>query len=128
MLDEYFEQKKAVSLRFKLFREILFQSVNELSGETGISEEQIKLVETGAIIPNIMFIEIFVREYGLNLTWLVSGNGNIFFEVREKTPFDIYEYCKCYDTQTPEFQRFLELRTQLFEDENYKEYREEWQE
>ncbi len=77
-LDEYFQQKKAMGKRFKQFRELLGKSRKEIEDEANfllIQEQRIKMVEIGAIIPDILFIQYFTENYGLNLTWLVKGTG-----------------------------------------------------
>ncbi len=77
-LDEYFKQKKAMGKRFKQFRELLGKSRKEIEDEANfllIQEQRIKMVEIGAIIPDILFIQYFTENYGLNLTWLVKGTG-----------------------------------------------------
>jgi hypothetical protein len=38
------------------------------------------MVEIGAIIPDILFIQYFTENYGLNLTWLVKGTGKPFLK------------------------------------------------
>jgi transcriptional regulator with XRE-family HTH domain len=82
-LDEYFKQKKAMGRRFKQFREMLGKSRKEIEDEANfllIQEQRIKMVEIGAIIPDILFIQYFTENYGLNLTWLVKGTGEPFLK------------------------------------------------
>jgi transcriptional regulator with XRE-family HTH domain len=82
-LDEYFQQKKAMGKRFKQFREMLGKSRKEFEAEANdllIQEQRIKMVEIGAIIPDIFFIQYFTENYGLNLTWLVKGTGKPFLK------------------------------------------------
>jgi transcriptional regulator with XRE-family HTH domain len=85
-LDEYFQQKKAMGKRFKQFRELLGKSRKEIENEANfllIQEQRIKMVEIGAIIPDILFIQYFTENYGLNLTWLVKGTGKPFLTITE---------------------------------------------
>jgi hypothetical protein len=92
-IDEYFQQKKEMGKRFKQFRDLVGKSKTELEQETNqplIQEERIKMVEYGAIIPDIIFIQYFTEEYGLNLTWLVKGSGLLFTKKGAKTPEEIY--------------------------------------
>ena len=92
-LDEYFQQKKAMGKRFKQFRELVGKSKKEIEQEANhplIMEERINMFEYGAIIPDIIFMQYFTEEYGLNLTWLVKGSGFIFAKKGAKTPEDIY--------------------------------------
>jgi transcriptional regulator with XRE-family HTH domain len=92
-LDDYVQQKKAMGHRFKQFRELIGKSRKELVEEAEeplIMEQRIKMFEYGAIIPDIIFIQHFTEEYGLNLTWLVIGAGSIFTKKGAKTPKDIF--------------------------------------
>jgi len=92
-LDEYAKQKKAMGKRFKQFRELVEKSKIQMEQEANlplIKAEKIKQFEYGAIIPDIIFIQYFTEEYGLNLTWLVTGGGFLFNKKGDKTPEDIY--------------------------------------
>lgn len=88
-LDSDNGQIKAIGKRFQQFRNVIGKSTPRLEKEAkklGIKEARIKLIEKGIIIPNIVFIQYFTEEYGLNLTWLVTGDGNMFYKKGEKTP------------------------------------------
>ena len=92
-LDEYVQQKKEIGQRFKKFRELVGKSKKEMEQEANhplIMTERIKLFEYGAIIPDIIFMQYFTEEYGLNLTWLVKGTGLLFTKKGAKTPEEIY--------------------------------------
>ena len=92
-LDEYAKQKKEMGKRFKQFRELVDKSKMQMEQEANhplIKAEIIHQFEYGAIIPNIIFMQYFTEEYGLNLTWLVTGSGFIFAKKGDKTPEDIY--------------------------------------
>ena len=91
-MDAYFYQKQAIGQRFKQFRQLLGISRKEMEKEANepmIQEQRIKLLEKGTFIPDILFIQYFTEEYGLNLTWLVKGIGPIFFKKGPKTPGNI---------------------------------------
>ena len=92
-IDEYFQQKKAMGQRFKQFRDLMGKSKKEMEQEANhplIMTERIKMFEYGAIIPDIIFMQYFTEEFGLNLTWLVKGSGFLFTKKGAKTPEDIY--------------------------------------
>jgi len=92
-MDEYFLQKQEIGQRFKQFRQMLGKSIKKIvqdANEPIIQEKRIKLMEKGAFLPDIIFIQYFTEAYGLNLTWLVKGIGPIFFKKGPKTPLDIY--------------------------------------
>jgi transcriptional regulator with XRE-family HTH domain len=92
-LDEYVKQKKAIGKRFKQFRELVGKSQKEMEQEANdplIMTERINMFEHGAISPDIIFMQYFTEEYGLNLTWLVKGSGFIFSKKGAKIPEHIY--------------------------------------
>jgi hypothetical protein len=80
-LDEYAIRKKEMGARFKRFRELMEKTHLDLQNEADdpeINIGRISFFEYGGIIPDIVFIQYFTEEYGLNLTWLVKGTGPIF--------------------------------------------------
>ena len=88
-MDAYFAQKQAIGQRFKQFRELLGITIKKMVKEANdplIQEQRIKLLEKGAFIPDIIFINYFIEVYGLNLPWLVTGIGPMFFEKGPRTP------------------------------------------
>jgi hypothetical protein len=109
------ELKIAVGERFKLFRQSLFQSVPGMGEEAGVPADLIRLIEMGILAPDLLSLEYFFREYCLNLTWLLTGKGNMFFDKGPKTPVDLFEFCRFDEPGTPAFDRFIEHRRQLHE-------------
>ena len=116
--------KIAVGERFTLFRSILFQTIHQLAEEAGTTPDLMLLIEKGIIMPDLLFLEYFFNEYKLNLSWLLTGAGNMFFAPGPKTPRDVYEFCQHDETDSPAFQRFLEFRKDNFE-ENIETYHQE---
>ena len=107
--------KVAIGERFSLFRESLFQSRDQLAEEAGTTPDLVLLIEKGIIMPDLLFLEYFFKEYCLNLTWLLTGTGNMFYGKGPKTPADIYEFCQYDEPGSPAFQRFQEHRRDLHE-------------
>jgi transcriptional regulator with XRE-family HTH domain len=107
--------KEAVGERFALFRATLFQSRRQLAEEAGTTPDLMLLIEKGIIMPDLLFLEYYFREYCLNLTWLLTGNGNMFYAKGPKTPADIYEFCQSDEPGSPAFKRFQEHRRYLHE-------------
>ena len=102
-LDEYVKQKKAMGQRFKQFRELVEKSKIQMEQEANhplIKAERINQFEYGAIIPDIIFIQYFTEDYGLNLTWLVTGVGFLFNKKGAKTPEDIYRVFRDFKPTT----------------------------
>jgi transcriptional regulator with XRE-family HTH domain len=114
-LDDYVKNKKAMGQRFKQFRELIGKSKKELADEAEealIMDERINLFEKGAIRPDIIFIQYFTEEYGLNLTWLVKGTGKPFFKKGRKTRPGIYTLSMEHGMDSPLIQEIIRLNRQ----------------
>ena len=111
-LDDYVKNKKAMGKRFKQFRELIGKSKKELAEEAEealIMDERINLLEKGAIIPDIIFIQYFTEEYGLNLTWLIKGTGKPFFKKGRKTRPGVYTLTMENGIDSPIIQEIIRL-------------------
>jgi transcriptional regulator with XRE-family HTH domain len=114
-LDDYVKNKKAMGKRFKQFRELIGKSKKELAEEAEealIMDERINLLEKGAIIPDIIFIQYFTEEYGLNLTWLIKGTGKPFFKKGRKTRPGVYALTMENGINSPIIQEIIRLNRQ----------------
>jgi transcriptional regulator with XRE-family HTH domain len=109
--------KESVGERFALFRATLFQSRRQLAEVAGTTPDLMLLIEKGIIMPDLLFLEYYFKEYCLNLTWLLTGNGNMFYAKGPKTPADIYEFCQSDEPGSPAFNSYILHRMQLYEDE-----------
>lgn len=90
----YSHYKKEIGIRFATFRQMVAKSRSEFAEEADLPTEYISQIEMGTILPGIISMEYFYREYGVNLTWLVTGNGNIFQSRGPRTPKDAYSQNK----------------------------------
>jgi transcriptional regulator with XRE-family HTH domain len=126
-LDEYVQQKKEIGQRFKKFRELMGKSKKEMEQEANhplIMTERIKLFEYGAIIPDIIFMQYFTEEYGLNLTWLVKGRGLLFTKKGAKTPEEIYMIFRSIEHPGQLINEVLRLTQQEEVKQKHQEYAE----
>jgi hypothetical protein len=126
-LDEYVQQKKEMGQRFKKFRELMGKSKEEMEQEANhplIMTERIKLFEYGAIIPDIIFMQYFTEEYGLNLTWLVKGTGFLFTKKGAKTPEEIYMIFRNIEYPGQLINEVLRLTQQENVKQEHREYSE----
>jgi transcriptional regulator with XRE-family HTH domain len=124
-LDEYYFHKQEMGIRFKQFRAAIGKSKQELAEEANIMEARIKWFENGTIIPDIIFIQYFTDNYGLNLTWLVKGTGKAFFKKGEKTPQYVYRVAMEQGIDSSLMQEIIRARkqkrkhfTQIIQDSN----------
>lgn len=71
-------------LRFILFRKALNKSREELSKELKTSPEEIEAIENGTLTPKINLLHYLYINYGLNLNWIICGNGDMFIDDRPR--------------------------------------------
>ncbi len=84
--------KKDVGARFCEFRKAISKTQTQLSEELGIYQSTIASFEMGKTFPNFKYLHYFHEKYGLNINWLISGNGDKFVEryryrIETKAPY-----------------------------------------
>jgi len=65
-------------LNFRLFRKILKKTQEELAAELGVCKATICNIERGATHVKINYLHYLHRKYGLNINWMLTGNGDVF--------------------------------------------------
>jgi hypothetical protein len=103
------QYKKDIGNRFRIFRQLVLKTRGEFADEASLPEEYITQIEWGTVIPGILSIEYFYKEYGLNLTWLISGEENIFYKMGPKTPRHAYQLDRTLDYRDPQFSQYLKV-------------------
>jgi transcriptional regulator with XRE-family HTH domain len=102
--------KKEVGGRFKLFRLGKKKAQQTLASELLVHQSTITNIENGTTFPKVSYLYYFYEKYGLNLNWLVTGDGEQYIEgagymdaSRIKAPdaeYDSYEYDKYLELNT----------------------------
>lgn len=70
--------KKGIGIRFRVFREIIDRTHEQLAKELAAALSEIKDIENGKIFPGILCLHWLHEEYGLNINWLMTGIGGMF--------------------------------------------------
>lgn len=70
--------KADVGLRFILFRKAIKKTIKELTPELGAGAGEIREIEAGDIEPKIEFLHYLNFSYGLNINWMLCGEGDMF--------------------------------------------------
>lgn len=73
----------SISQRIKQLRRLKNKSQVEFSREIGASQTAISNYESGEREPNSEFLKKLVVAYDVNLSWLLTGEGSMFQEVRQ---------------------------------------------
>lgn len=102
--------KKQIGKRFKLFRLDKKKSQFVLAAELQVHQSTITNIEKGFTFPKVSYLNYFYEKYGLNLNWLVTGDGETYMEEAEdkgasriKAPdveYDSYKYDKYQELNT----------------------------
>jgi transcriptional regulator with XRE-family HTH domain len=67
-------------IRFILFRKAIKKTQLQLAKETGIAIETIDETENGRKFPEINYLHTLNKRYGLNINWILSGDGDMFIK------------------------------------------------
>ena len=101
--------KVKIGARFKVFREIIDRTPEELAADLDTPVSEIKAIEEGRIFPKIVYLYYFYGHYGLNINWLIGNVGTMF---AKKNPRKLAERFASKPTSEPAGQRkneYLEL-------------------
>ncbi len=70
--------RENLGFRFLLFRKAIGKTARELSSEANVTESIINGIESGTAYPGITFLHFLHGEYGLNINWLLTKEGQMF--------------------------------------------------
>jgi len=73
-------RKLEMGIRFRVFREIIDLTIQQLADQLGISPDTIEEYEEGLAFPDIQVLHFMYDNYGLNVNWLVGRVGEMFNE------------------------------------------------
>jgi transcriptional regulator with XRE-family HTH domain len=71
-------RKVEVGVRFKVFREIIDRTPEQLAAELEIPKSEIDSVEEGLLFPDIAYLHYLYENYGLNINWMIGKVGSMF--------------------------------------------------
>lgn len=83
--------------RLKHFRNSQKITISELSAKTGLSKGMISETETGKNKPSPNLMLALLNIYGLNLNWLLTGEGDMFVQETEGRPNETKNYGELND-------------------------------
>jgi len=74
------ELKVDVGNRFKTFRQDKKKAQHILAAELKVHQSTITNIEHGTTFPKLNYLEYFYSKYGLNINWMVTGNGEMYIQ------------------------------------------------
>lgn len=80
--------KKDVGIRFKAFRTDQKKPQHAMAGELKVHQSTITNIEHGTTFPKISYLYYFFENYGLNVHWLVTGEGHMYLTSRDRDGHD----------------------------------------
>lgn len=101
--------KEDVGRRFKEFRISQKKAQHVLAQELQVHQSTITNIEHGTTFPKINYLQYFYEKYGLNINWLVTGEGDMFMDsIRRSMGAEkiMYPHIQYGD---PNFESYLEL-------------------
>lgn len=90
--------------RIKILRKHLKKTQEEFGSLCGKSRRAIAAYEQGTVVPDASFIQLLSLKFKVNITWLKSGKGEMFFN----SPYED-ELLSIFNKLEPEAQDFLLL-------------------
>lgn len=82
-----YDEKNNFAFRFKQLREALRLNQGEIAAKTGVHLQTISRYERGELRPSGKKISALVQTVGVNPTWLLTGEGEMFIKPpKEKFP------------------------------------------
>ena len=76
-------RKVEMGIRFRVFRELINLSIQELAQQLGTSQTIIEDYEEGRAYPDILVLHFLYEHHGLNINWSMGRMGEMF---NEKAP------------------------------------------
>jgi transcriptional regulator with XRE-family HTH domain len=72
--------KKELGCRFREVRHTTNLSQKELADRYSTSQSSIANIERGSVYPNLILLYRLNHDYKLNITWLLTGKGDMFIQ------------------------------------------------
>ena len=104
--------KKEVGKRFKVFRLSKKKAQNVLAAELQVHQSTITNIEHGTTFPKVNYLHYFYEKYGLNLNWLVTGEGEMYMDDSPKK-FSSTLMAPDVEYGDPKFDKYQELSSMM---------------
>ncbi|WP_254473793.1 helix-turn-helix domain-containing protein [Bartonella sp. B1098] len=85
MAKKEIEPKTKQAKRLRLIRESLELNRDQIATRLGIKKAIYDHAERGTTFPNVEFLTALSQQLNVNLTWLVTGEGEMFIDVMKVT-------------------------------------------
>jgi transcriptional regulator with XRE-family HTH domain len=101
---------KEIGTRFLFFRKAVRKTRSDFALELKVAPAQIAAIENGSTKPPINYLHHFFLNYGLNLNWLLSGNGDMFYDDSPRDLDSRYATSPEIKEGDPDYEKYLEFK------------------
>jgi len=105
-------RKEDVGKRLRIFREARSITQQELADKLGVTRLTITRYELGQLSLGVESIERLITVYGVNVAWLLTGDGAMFISMvttSQKMSPELEELCRHLQEHAEDIQLFLKL-------------------
>lgn len=100
--------KTEIGGRFKRFREAIGKTQAQLARELNVYQSTITNIEVGKTFPGIKYLDYLQKNYGLNISWVISSKGQMY-ERKETFPPAV-SLLDCHvPEKDPRYDKYVEL-------------------
>jgi transcriptional regulator with XRE-family HTH domain len=104
--------KEDVGMRFKDFRLEKKKPQHVLAAELEVHQSTITNIEHGTTFPKINYLQYFYEKYGLNINWLVTGEGDMYMRghpTAEEASKIMYPHVEYGDSRYDQYEELTNL-------------------
>jgi len=103
------KNKREIGNRFRIFRDIIDRTPDQLAAELGVLPAEIVDIEAGRVYPNALCLYHLHGQYRLNINWLLGRLGDIFDQPAEQETEDAGRDYRSADSPTVRLAQYREL-------------------
>lgn len=103
------KNKHEIGNRFRIFREIIDRTPDQLAAELGVLPVEIIDIEAGRVYPGVLCLYHLHRQYRLNVNWLLGRLGDIFDQPDDQETGDAGRAYRPADSLTGRLAQYREL-------------------
>lgn len=104
------ELKEEVGQRFRDFRNDKKKAQHLLAAELKVHQSTITNIEHGTTFPKINYLQYFFEKYGLNINWLVTGDGEMYMKGHPTSTGASQIFNPQIQYGDPRYDQYLELQ------------------
>ncbi|MCP5054090.1 MAG: hypothetical protein GY940_43385 [bacterium] len=109
MQKNNYDPESDLGIRFLIFRKAIKKERIHIAYELNIEPSDVDDIENGSITPEINYLHELNRKYGLNINWMLCGEGQMFTGDRPSDLDDNYVAKPPVKTGDPLYGKYTEF-------------------